>query len=131
MTVTVTQTVATLPMSERDMKRDQRSNRRVENAICRRACGYKVALKKTYKVKRVEYDPATGKKVAEVESLEVGVDEVHVPADLRAGAYWLNNRDPIHWKDHPEEGTSEDTENGGVVEISAVEAAGDPPAEDV
>lgn len=129
--MTSTQTMAPPPLNERDMPRDKRHNRRVENAICRRACGYKVALKKTYKVKRVEYDPTTGKKVAEVESLEVGTDEVHVPADLRAGAYWLNNRDPIHWKDHPEEGTSEDTESGGVVEITAVGEPEQPPAEDV
>lgn len=116
---------------ERDVKRDSKSNRRVEEAICRRACGYEVELKKTYKVKRVEYDPNTGKKVAEVESLEVGTDEIHVPADLRAGAYWLNNRDPLHWKDHPDEGPSDEVGEGGVVEISAIGTPETPPEEDV
>ena len=120
---------ATTRDGERDATRDAAMNRRVENAIFRRACGYKVSLRKTYKVKRVEYDPTTGKKLAEVETLETGVDQVHVPADLRAGAYWLNNRDPHHWRDHPDEPTEGgDTPEGGVVEISTVTASEDPPA---
>ena len=41
---------------------DAARSRRVEDAIYRRARGYKVTVRKTYKVKRVEYDPETGKK---------------------------------------------------------------------
>ena len=36
---------------------DAARSRRVEDAIYRRARGYKVTVRKTYKVKRVEYDP--------------------------------------------------------------------------
>lgn len=98
--------------------RDEKLCQKVEDAICRRARGYKVALKKTYKVKRVDYDPDTGKKTSEREELVVGVDEVHVPADLRAGTYWLNNRNPERWREHPE---GEDSgEPVGFVEIPAV-----------
>ncbi len=124
----------------RDPATDAKQSRRVENAIARRACGYKVALKKTYKLKRVEYDPETGKKVAEVETLVPGTEEVHVPGDLRAGAYWLNNRDPLHWKEDPSawiEGEEETddvdkgADSGGVVEIAAVALPESPPLEDV
>lgn len=118
------------PDFSRDPAADTRRNRRVENALVRRACGYKVSLKKTFKVKRVEYDPDTGKKVAEVETLVPGTDEVHVPADLRASAYWLNNRDPLHWMEDPSgevasaaDRVAEEEEAGmagGVVEIAAV-----------
>ncbi len=76
--------------------------RAVEDAIFRRACGYEVPLRKTYKVKRIEYDSMTGKKISEREELETGIEEEHVPADVRVGAYFLNNRDPARWREHPE-----------------------------
>lgn len=122
-------TAPSRPELSRDPAADVRQNSRVERALVRRACGYKVALRKTFKVKRVEYDPDTGKKVAEVETLVPGTDEVHVPADLRASAYWLNNRDPQHWKEDPaaEARAADDlpeedviSTSGGVVEIAAV-----------
>lgn len=108
-------------------KKDATRCRKVEEAICRRAKGYKIALKKTYKVKRVEYDPDTGKKTSEREELEVGIDEVHVPADMRAGAYWLNNRDPERWQEHPKEMYG-DHDPVGVVDLpplSPIEAEAD------
>ena len=80
---------------------DAARSRRVEDAIYRRARGYKVTVRKTYKVKRVEYDPETGKKTCEREELQTGMDEVVVPADVRACAYWLVNRAPARWQEHP------------------------------
>ncbi len=77
--------------------------RRVEDALYRRACGYKVKLKKSFKVKRVDYDSDTGKKISEREDLEAGFEEVHIPADVRVCAYYLNNRDPARWREHPKE----------------------------
>ena len=88
--------------------------RRVEDALYRRACGYKVKLKKSFKVKVVEYDPATGKKAAEREDLKDGFEEVHIPADVRVSAYYLNNRAPARWREHPREESEEDA---GVVEF--------------
>lgn len=82
---------------------DARRCQKVEDALYRRACGYKVRLKKSYKVKTVEYDRDTGRKVEEREDLREGFEEVHVPADIRVGAYYLNNRDPARWREHPRE----------------------------
>lgn len=84
-------------------EKDKKRCVRVEDALYRRACGYKVKLKKSFKVKRVEYDPDTGKKLLEKEELEAGFEEVHVPADVRVCAYYLNNRDPARWQEHPKE----------------------------
>ena len=100
--------------------RDTRLCKRVEDAICRRAEGYQVELRKTLKVKRVDYDPDTGKKTCEREELLPGVEEIHVPGDVRAAAYFLNNRAPDRWCEHPN--TSEDGGDvTGIVEIPAVE----------
>ncbi len=88
----------------------------VEEALFRRACGYIQPLRKSIKVKRVEYDPDTGKKLSEREELEIGMEEEHIPADLRVCAYFLNNRDPARWRDHPE--TEE--ELGGMVDYPAM-----------
>ena len=99
-----------------DTAKDADRCRRVEDAIYKRARGYKVAVRKTYKVKRVEYDPVTGKKISEREELETGLDEVVVPADIRAGAYWLVNRDPARWKEHPSGCADGDSDLGAFVE---------------
>lgn len=93
--------------------------RRVEDALYRRACGYKVKLKKSFKVKRVDYDANTGKKISEREDLEAGFEEVHIPADVRVCAYYLNNRDPARWREHPKEEGEELF--GGVVEYPPME----------
>ena len=92
--------------------------RRVEDALYRRACGYKVKLKKSFKVKRVDYDANTGKKISEREDLEAGFEEVHIPADVRVCAYYLNNRDPARWREHPKE---EGELLGGVVAYPPME----------
>lgn len=91
--------------------------KKVEDALYRRACGYKVRLKKSFKVKRVDYDADTGKKLSEREELEAGFEEVHIPADVRVGAYYLNNRDPARWREHPKE---EEDLSGGVVAYPAM-----------
>ena len=88
--------------------------RLVEDSLYRRARGYKVKLKKSFKVKVVEYDPDTGKKAAEREDLKDGFEEVHIPADVRVCAYYLNNRDPGRWQEHPKE---ENPEAVGMVEF--------------
>lgn len=90
---------------------------RVEDAIYKRARGYKVSVRKTYKVKRVEYDPQTGKKTCEREELQAGTDEVVVPADVRACAYWLVNRSPARWQEHPASEAAVEAALGGTVEL--------------
>lgn len=71
----------------------------VENALYKKALGYTVKLKKTFKTKHVIYDEATGRKLEEHERLEVGIDEIHIPADTVAQIFWLKNRKPEDWRD--------------------------------
>lgn len=98
--------------------------RLVEDALYRRARGYKIRLKKSFKVKVVEFDPDTGKKVAEREDLKEGFEELHVPADVRVCAYFLNNRDPARWQEHPKEAAAEASD--GVVEWPELAEIGSP-----
>jgi len=100
---------------------DAGRSRRVEDSIYKRARGYKVAVKKTYKVKRVEYDPDTGKKTSEREELATGIDEVHIPADVRAGEYWLKNRSPERWSEHPAVPDADDESGAGIILLPDVE----------
>ena len=108
--------------------RDATRCKKVEDALYRRACGYKVRLKKSFKLKRVDYDPDTGKKVAEKEVLEPGFEEIHVPADVRVCAYYLNNRDPARWREHPREEGEEAL--GGVVDYPPLEEPTCPPSDE-
>jgi hypothetical protein len=57
---------------------------------------------KTFKTKHIKYDE-NGRKISEDEILEIGVDEVHVPADTTAQIFWLKNRKPIEWRDKHEQ----------------------------
>ena len=117
--------------SQTDLSEQDRSRSRlVETAIYRRARGYKVSLKKSHKLKHVQYDPTTGKKVAEWEELATGFEEQHVPADIRAGSYWLCNRDAERWSEHPEGARQEDTDAVSyIVEMPPTEKL-DPPTEE-
>lgn len=97
----------------------QSSDYAVVEALYKKATGYNVSLSKTYKLKRVDYDPDTGKKIREYEELATGVDEDHIPADIRAETFWLKNRQGDAWSDHPERAVegAEGAACGGVVEI--------------
>ena len=75
------------------------ADREVENALFNKATGYTVKLKKPMKVRHVEYDEQTGKKVAEYEKIEYIEEEVHVPADTTAQIFWLKNRKSNEWRD--------------------------------
>ncbi|MBE6646108.1 MAG: hypothetical protein E7611_00535 [Ruminococcaceae bacterium] len=97
----------------------------VVEALYKKATGYSVKTNKTHKLKRVDYDPDTGKKVKEYEELAVGFDESYVPPDLKAEIFWLKNRQPCRWKEkelHVDDG--EDGE-GGIVEIPRADRIGD------
>lgn len=100
----------------------------VENALHKKAIGYNAKIIKHYKVKRIEYDPDTGKKVAEYEELVEAQDEVHVPADTEAAKWWLSNRDRNgKWRYKPEPvATGEDGETG-VIEIGGQMEEPQPP----
>jgi len=80
----------------------------VENALFKKTTGYNVELQKTFKVKIVDYDPETGRKIREREELQTGIDEMHVPADTTAQIYWLKNRCPDKWRDKQEIAVDQD-----------------------
>ena len=73
----------------------------VENATHKAATGYTAQVRKTFKLRHVDYDDR-GRKVREYETLEVGYDEVHVPANVNAQKFWLINRKPQQWRDKRE-----------------------------
>ena len=110
--------------SDPTAKQDAMRCKRVEDALYRRACGYKVKLKKSYKVKTVEYDRDTGKKLEEREDLRDGFEEVHIPADVRVCAYYLNNRSPARWREHPAEARERDLD--GMVDYPDMEILNTP-----
>ena len=74
----------------------------VENALFKSCLGYNAQIVKHYKLKTVEYDPETGKRIREVETLVEARDEVHVSANTAAQMFWLTNRKPETWKYKPE-----------------------------
>ena len=61
----------------------------VVEAVYKRAVGYNVLTKKTHKLKHIDFDPVTGKKIREYEELAVADDEDYIPPDLRASIFCL------------------------------------------
>jgi hypothetical protein len=103
----------------------------VVEALYKKAVGYNVTLSKTYKLKRVEYDAATGKKIREYEELATGIDENYVPGDLKAETFWLKNRQPERWSEKPLYPLSEmEGSAGGVIEIPEADLIDEPDADD-
>jgi hypothetical protein len=94
----------------------------VVKALYKKATGYNISLNKTFKLKRVDYDPDTGKKIREYEELATGVEETHVPADLRAETFWLKNRQPDAWSERGEKPMEEGEGVSGVIEIPAADS---------
>ena len=82
------------------------ADRKVENKLFERAQGYTIKIKKTFKVKKEHYDEQ-GRKIV-CEELQVGEDEVHIPADVTAQIFWLKNRKPDEWRDKPEKKSEND-----------------------
>lgn len=75
------------------------ADRVVENALYKSACGYTMKIRKPVKVKLVDYDPATGKKIREAETWQAVEEEIHVPAQVTAQIFWLKNRKPDKWRE--------------------------------
>ncbi len=74
----------------------------IENALFKKACGYTVKVKKAFKLRFVDYDEITGRKIKEYEKIEECYEEVHIPADTTAQIFWLKNRKPKNWRDRIE-----------------------------
>ena len=105
----------------------EQANAEVESALHSLAVGYTKALRKTYKVKHVEYGE-NGRKLREYEELETGIDDVHVPPNMSAQKFWLENRAPEAWGD--EAGKGGPGEGGQPVRILCdIPRGGIPPGE--
>lgn len=89
----------------------------VEASLYKLCNGYNAPVVKNFKIKEVIYDQETGRKIKEVEKLVVGIDEVHVQANVTAQMFWLANRRSDRWKYKPKEGDggANDDEHGVIM----------------
>ena len=87
----------------------------VENALLKKCTGYNATITKHYKIKNVEYDPDTGRRLREVEELVAVQDEVHVPADVKAQTFWLTNRKGEVWRNNPDGKGADEGYGSGIV----------------
>lgn len=78
------------------------ADRVVENALYKSACGYTETIRKPMKIKVIDYDPDTGKKIRETEKVVAVEEEIHFPAQVTAQIFWLKNRKPEQWRDKQE-----------------------------
>lgn len=96
----------------------------VENALYLKCIGQKVQLKKTFKVKKIEYSES-GKKIKEEEHLETGEVEVYIPPDTKAIVFWLTNRMREDWKERQNTQMEQDeTEESGVIMLAPADVEG-------
>lgn len=102
----------------------------VEASLYKLCNGYNAPIAKNFKVKEIVFDPNTGRKIKEVEKLVVGIDEVHVQANVTAQMFWLANRRGDRWKYRPEPVSDDENESTGVVQLPAVMDNPGPPIED-
>lgn len=85
-------------LSEALKKSREAADYAVENALFKRCVGHKVTITKQFKLKTVEYDRETGRKIAEKEVLQEAEEEQYIPPDTAAQIFWLTNRRSDRWK---------------------------------
>ena len=102
-----------------------------ENSLFKRANGYTIDLKKPIKVRVVDYDPKTQRKIREREEVQEAIEQHHIPADTQALIFYLTNVAPEDWKRNPVEENygDEDTSTTGVIILQEANAIGDEPSE--
>lgn len=82
----------------------------VANRLFDRAVGATWVEQQAFKLKEIEYDPSTGRKVREYERVEVVNVVRAAPPDTPAIGLWLKNRRPDLWRDKPEVPEDEDAQ---------------------
>ena len=75
------------------------ADREVENALYKSALGHVQKVKKPVKVKLIDYDPKTGRKIRETEAWQAVEEEIYVPPQVTAQIYWLKCRKPELWRE--------------------------------
>lgn len=99
------------------------ADRVVENALYMSATGFTKTVRKPVKVKQIDYDPETGKKIAEREKYIAVEEEIFVPPQVTAQIFWLKNRKPAQWRDKViTEADSREAPDDGF--LAALEASG-------
>lgn len=81
----------------------------VEASLFERCIGGVHEVAKAMKIKTVEYDEVTGRRLRETERVELAMEQVYVPADTNAIKFFLTNRAPEKWKNRTDL-TAETTE---------------------
>lgn len=79
------------------------ANRLVEDALFRAALGGEVTVKKAVKVKVVEYDRMSGKRIGEREEIVAAEETEYIKPDVKAIEFWLRNRAKNEWAEREEE----------------------------
>ena len=74
-------------------------DREVENALFKSALGFMQKVKKPVRIREVEYDPKSGKKIRESEKWVQVEEEVYIPPQVTAQIFWLKNRKPDQWRE--------------------------------
>lgn len=74
-------------------------DREVENALYKSALGFMQKIKKPVRIKEVEYDPKTGKKIKELEKWVQVEEEIYIAPQVTAQIFWLKNRKPDQWRE--------------------------------
>jgi hypothetical protein len=72
----------------------------VAKSLNEKARGYRYTKMQPIKVKEVTYE--NGKRIKEIERVEIVPTEEVVPPDTVAGIFWLKNRRKINWRDRVE-----------------------------
>ncbi|MCL2053518.1 MAG: hypothetical protein FWG90_03625 [Oscillospiraceae bacterium] len=84
------------------LKKNTRTRNAVaEDALYSRATGLFAKTEKPIKVKHTEYDPKTGKKVKEFETVEITEVKEYIPPDTAALIFFLTNRMGEKYKNNP------------------------------
>ena len=102
-----------------------------ENTLFKRAIGYTVDLLKPVKVKVIDYDPQTQRRVREREEIREAIEQQHFPPDTTALTFYLTNVAPEAWKRNPVEVVEidENERPAGVIILQEATEGGEPPAE--
>lgn len=73
----------------------------VENALYNRAIGGYVTVTRPVKVKKIEYDPQTNKKLKEWEDIVMVEEQQYIPPDTGANIFWCVNHMGDRYKNNP------------------------------
>ncbi len=107
-------------LSKKSLKEQITDEQKVEQSLYKACTGYTTQVVKHYKVKKIEYDEVTGKKVREEEQLVPAVDEVYVPANISAQKFYLVNRLPERWSSRPVADEENEGNKAGVIVIPEI-----------